>query len=180
MRASASLSAILITLAACATANGPVPSGTETVRVSGAGGAMTAEIHPSDALRGGDVAVPLDRAWAVMRAVYDSLHLPVAAFDPSSRTIESPMLRVRRRLGDTPLSKYLNCGDTQGGQSADSYEIQLLVRTTLHTHQDTTSILTNVSAEGRPITLSGDYTRCISTGNLENRVLVLTTLLAVR
>jgi hypothetical protein len=139
---------------------------------------MTAEIHPTDQLRGGDVGVPIDRAWSVMHAVYDSLHLPVATENASTHTVDSPTLRVRRVLGDTPLSKYLNCGDTQGGRSADSYEIRLAVTTTLTDKNGSTSILTNVAAEGRPITISADYARCTSTGNLEKRVVELATTLA--
>ena len=176
MRALVLLPGLLMTLTACATSTGN-PSGSETVRVAGAAGGMTAEIHPTDQLRGGDVGIPIDRVWAVMRAVYDSLQLPVASADTPNHTIDSPNLRVRRRLGDTPLSKYLNCGNTQGAQSADTYEIRLAVRTTLSTHGGATSVMTNVAAEGRPVTISADYTRCTSTGNLENKILTLASLL---
>jgi hypothetical protein len=177
VRALAPLSSILLTLAACATSTAG-SSASETVRVIGAGGAMTAEIHPSDQLVGGDVSAPIDRAWAVVGAVYDSLHLPVASVDGATHTVASPTLRLRRRLGDTPLSRYLNCGNTQGGQSADAYEVQLSVRTILRSHDGATTISTSMNAEGRPITLSGDYTRCTTTGNLEKKVVALVGTLA--
>ena len=147
MRAFAPLSGVLITLAACATSTRATAGPSETVRVTGAGGAMTAEIHPTDQLSRRRPPIQIDRAWAAARAVYDSLHLPVAGADPATHVIESPTVRVRRRLGDTPLSKYLNCGDTQGAQSADTYEIQLAVRTTFRAHDGVTSILTSVAAE---------------------------------
>jgi hypothetical protein len=175
VRAFAPSSAVLLTavaLAACATSPGASPR-TETVRVIGAGGAMTAEIHPSDNLIGGDVPVPIDRAWTAVRVVYDSLRLSVARLDPATHTIESSTLRVRRRLGDVPLSRYLHCGTAQGGQSADSYEVQLTVRTVLKPNEPATTVSTSVSAEGRPITLSGDYSPCTSTGNLEKRIVAL-------
>lgn len=177
-RSLASLSSAVLICAACATANSSASSGSETVRVSSLAGGMTAEIHPSDQLRGGDIPAPIDRTWAAMRAVYDSLNLPVASVDPSAHVIESPNLRLRRRLGDTPLNKYLRCGDTQGGQSVDTYEIQMSVRTSLKEHNGATTIMTSVSAEGRPITISADYTRCTSTGNLESRVVSLASTLA--
>jgi hypothetical protein len=172
------LSGILLVLAGCVTSAGGGTPASETVRVTGAGGAMTAEIHPTDLLRGGDVAVPLDQTWAVMPAVYDSLGLPVGSLDASTHTIDSPTVRVRRQLKGTALSKYLNCGNTQGGRSADSYEIRLSVRTTLTSTGDGTTVMTNVAAEGRPITISAEYTRCTSTGHLETRVVELTNQLA--
>jgi hypothetical protein len=159
---------------ACASANGPAASSTatETIRVGGgAGGTMTAEIHPTVNAIGATIPFTVDRTWGAIRTVYDSLSLPVATFDPATHTIASPTLRLRRRLGETSLSKYINCGNTQGGQSADSYEIHLTIQTVLRAADaGTTSVLSTVSAEGRPITLAGEYTHCASTGTLEGRV----------
>jgi hypothetical protein len=163
-----------LSFVACATANAPAgsPAATETIRVGGgAGGTMTAEIHPTVNAIGGAVPFTMDRTWAAVRTAYDSLALPVATFDPATHTIASPTLRLRRRLGEISLSKYINCGNTQGGQSADSYDIQLAIQTVLQVvDAGTTRVLSTVTAEGRPITLAGEYTHCTSTGNLERRV----------
>lgn len=159
---------------ACATANRPATSPTvsETVRVGGgAGGAMTAEIHPTVNAIGAAVPFTMDRTLPAVRSAYDSLSLPVATFDAATHTVATTTLRLRRRLGETVLSKYINCGNTQGGQSADSYEIQLSVQTVLHAADaGTTSVLSTVTAQGRPITLSGEYSGCTSTGNLERAI----------
>jgi len=171
MRAVALVS--FVSFVACATANGPAGStASETVRVGGgAGGTMTAEIHPTVNAIGGNVPFTMDRTFGALHATYDSLSLPVATLDPATHTIASPTLRLRRRLGETALSKYINCGNTQGGQSADSYEIQLTVQTVLQAvDAGTTRVLSTVSAQGRPITLAGEYTHCASTGNLERRI----------
>jgi hypothetical protein len=172
MRAIALVSCL--SFVACVTANGAPGSSVtgETVRVGGgAGGTMTAEIHPTVNAIGSAVPYTMDRTWTAVRAAYDSLSIPVAVFDPATRTIASPNLRLRRRLGEVSLSKYINCGNTQGGQSADSYEIQLSIQTVLQAADaGTTRVLSTVSAEGRPITISGEYSRCTSTGNLERRV----------
>jgi hypothetical protein len=120
----------------------------------------------------GSVAFPTERVWSVIRAVYDSLAIPVTIFDPASHTIGNAALRVRRRLGETALSKYLNCGSTQGGSSADTYEIQMSVTSVVAPEESgTTSIVTTVQGQGRPITLSSEYTTCSTTGGLEMRVL---------
>src|ERR1043166_2492104 len=163
-------------LIACATANAPATSSSspETIRVAGPSGMMTTELHPTKDAIGGVVPFTVARAWTAVRVAYDSVALPVATFDPATRTIASPNLRLRRRLGETALSKYINCGNVQGGQSADSYEIHLIYQTILQPGDaGTTRVLTTVNAEGRPITLAGEYTRCTSTGTLERRVVAL-------
>lgn len=170
--------ACCITLIGCTTANTAArPGSSETIRVAGGAGAMTAEIHPNNDPMSGEVPAAMDRAWAGVRAAYDSLSLPVATFDVATRTIASPTLRLRRRLGDIALSKYLSCGTAQGGQGADTYEVQLHVQTVFlaGSTAGTTRLMTSVSAEGRPITLSGDYSRCSSTGMLERRIVDLVT-----
>ena len=174
MRPVAPLSVVLLAaVVSCATSTAGTPA-SETVRVTGVGGAMTAEIHPGDQPRGGDVSLSIDRAWIAVHAVYDSLHLPVATYDAATHTIESPTVRLRRRLGDTPLSRYLECGNAQGAPGADTYEVQLTVRTVLRSRTtDSTSVLSTVTADARPITISGDYARCRTTGKLEARVLEL-------
>jgi hypothetical protein len=163
-----------LSFAACVTSSGAAgsPPSSETVRVGdGAGGSMMAEIHPTVNAIAAVVPFTLDRTWGAIRTAYDSLSLPVATFDPATHTIASPTLRLRRRLGERPLSKYINCGNTQGGQSADSYEVQLTIQTVLQgAEAGTTRVLSTLSAEGRPITLAGEYTHCTSTGNLERRV----------
>jgi hypothetical protein len=172
MRAIALVSCL--SFVACVTTNRSTESPTvsETVRVGGGvGGLMTTEIHPTVNAIGTVVPFTMDRTWPAVRSAYDSLSLPVATFDPATHTIATTTLRLRRRLGETSLSKYVNCGNTQGGQSADSYEIQLSVQTVLQAADaGATLVLSTVTAEGRPITLSGEYTRCTSTGNLERSV----------
>lgn len=104
------------------------------------------EIHPMSDAIGGEIPAAIDRALTAVRAAYDSLTLPVAVFDASTRTIASPTLHLRRRLADVALSKYLTCGTAQGGQGADTYEIQLSMQTVLHpgTTDGTTQLMTSI------------------------------------
>jgi hypothetical protein len=150
----------------------------ETVRISGGVGlpTMTVDTHPTSASAPIVVGFALDLAWSALRVAFDSVALPVASVDPATHTISTAPLRVRRRLGDVAMSKYINCGNTQGGNSADSYEIVLTVSTRAQAAASgTTSLLTSVEAQGRPITLAGEYTRCTSTGGLETRIAQLLT-----
>lgn len=167
-----------LALAGCATSNPATSSSNarESVRVAGGGGlgSMQVETHTTHTPVGGKVGFPVDRVWAPLRVAFDSLGIPVSTFNAATGTMGNASLRVRRRLGDVAISKYLNCGNVQGGPSADSYEIQLSVTTTaVPAEQGTTNIWTLVDAQGRPVTIASEYMRCTSTGLIETRLVEL-------
>ena len=175
-----------LTLVSCFALVGCASSGTtsgssssqETVRISGGVGlpTMTVDTHPTSASAPIVVGFALDKAWGALRVAFDSVAIPAAIVDAGTHTISSAPLRVRRRLGDVAMSKYINCGNTQGGNSADSYEIILSVSTHAQASESrTTTLVTSVEAQGRPITLAGEYTHCTSTGGLETRIAQLVT-----
>ena len=127
----------------------------------------------SASANGGTVAFPQDHVWAIMRTVYDSLGIPIAAFDPASRTIGNNNLRLKRRLGEVALSKYVNCGSTQGFPSADTYEVFLSIVTSVRpdaSGPQATQITTTIDGQARPITFSGEPVRCSSLTTLEARI----------
>src|SRR5258708_6566884 len=102
----------------------------ETVRIQGgAGGGITlATVHEA-AANGAAVPFAMDPAWLALRTVYDSLGIALATVDNRNHMMGNPNMKIRRRLGNTALSKYINCGNTQGSPSADTYEILLSVLT---------------------------------------------------
>src|SRR5690606_40865365 len=61
--------------------------------------------------------------------IYESLGIPITRVDATSHIIGNEGLKVRRRLGDAPLTRYLDCGSGQGGPNADTYEVHLAVLT---------------------------------------------------
>lgn len=165
--------------AACASSGGggssstsTAPTATETTRIAGGSGTMTMTTNRDIATSAKTIAYPISRVWPAVRAAYDSVVVPVAIFDEASHSVGNSALRVRRRLGDVALSKYLNCGSTQGFPSADTYEIQMSVLTQLRTDPESggTTILTTVQGQGRPMTISSEFTPCSSTGGLETRI----------
>lgn len=160
-----------------ATGGGTTSAVPETVRVvTGTSTAMTASMLNSASANGGTVAFPEDRVWAVMRAVYDSLGIPVASFDAATKTIGNTGLRLKRRLGEVALSKYINCGSTQGFPSADTYEVFLSVTTSVRpaaSGPQATQISTTVDGQARPITFSGEPVRCSSLTTLESRIVAV-------
>jgi hypothetical protein len=164
-------------LVGCASANGASApasaSPQESVRLSGGyPGTTTIDTHPITASERTTVAYPVARVWSLMKTVYDSVGIPITTMDPATHTIGNTSLRIRRRLGDVAMSKYVNCGNVQGIQGADAYEVVASIVTRLETSDSPagTRLLTTLDAQGRPLTISSEYVRCTSTGVLEARI----------
>lgn len=138
---------------------------------------MTVDTHPTSGPSVTRIGFPVERVWGdVLKTAFDSLGIPVTSVDPATHTMGNSSLRVRRRIGDVSVSKYINCGNTQSANAADGYEIVLAISTRVQPTVDGMSQLaTSVEAQGRPITLSSEYTRCTSTGALETRLAQLVT-----
>lgn len=178
MRSTAILS--FAVLAACSSHAPPAasPSTGGTVRVTGGTNAG----NTVSSMRTGDrndlyvdtLWVPLDRVWRVMPAVYNALEIQITTFDAEKNTIGNAGMKVYRRLGKTPLTRYLDCGRTQIGQSAESYDIQMSVLTRL-TPVDSgrTVVSTNIEAAGRPMQFAGGETQCRTKGALEGELLLV-------
>ena len=78
---------------------------------------------------------------------------------------------TRARLGKAPLSRYLDCGNTQIGPNADSYDVFLTVMTTVSPEGASGATLTTiVDAQSRPVTFNQAYSRCSSKGGIEIRI----------
>jgi hypothetical protein len=171
MRTAALLSIVVV--AGCASsATTPAASVEEqTVRVSGS--TSTTQIHTTATTRpqSTNLDMSLEAVWRVLPAAYASVGIDVAHTDRAARVIGNPGFRARRRLADTPISRFLDCGNAQGGPSADSYEIHFSVLTDLQAESPERTIVTTlVEAVARPINFSGEPVRCLSKGELETRI----------
>lgn len=171
------MSALLsIVLAACASGSrsSPMPPGVEeTVRIANTGANVSSGMKVvSDAPTASitDIAQPIGSVWNALGVVYDSLGIPIATRDNATHVLGNPALKLRHRLGSTRLARFIDCGSTQGGPSADLYEIVLSVVSALQPSATGTTLATQVSAQGRPVAFSGEYVRCSSTGALEQLV----------
>lgn len=165
----------LVVLSACATTGAPSGSQPEreTVRVSGAGGGtLTLTSNALASVKTLPFAV--DKVWAVLPTAYDSLGIQVSTLLPNDRTIGNEGFKTRQRLGKTSLSRYLSCGDTQMGPSADTYEVTLSIVTKAKPDPEAptaaTTLETTVEATARPLNFSQTPSRCSSRGELEARI----------
>ena len=139
------------------------------MRVTGAGNLRMAAIDQTTDVK---VDFPVGKVWHALPAAFEGLGIPITDVDNATHTIANGGLKIRRELGKVSLSRYIDCGTTQIGENADSYDVYLTV--TSHVLEDPTSGLsvlrTNFEAMARPIAFSRDYSRCSSKGELEKRI----------
>jgi hypothetical protein len=163
------LALAMIALTACASArpgsailSGPpeTPIGTSAVRMRAPDG-TTVNL----------IAFPLDRVWHALPAVFDSLGVPINQLDPVHHVMGNSGFKVHKRLGNVALSKFIDCGSTQGFPSADEYDVSLSVLTQIEPDKSgQTSIATRIAAAGRPMAFAGEYTSCTTKGLLESSI----------
>jgi hypothetical protein len=171
--------AFLVSLAAVGCSSGnvikapaePVP---ETVRIMGGANptgtiAMGVTGTPASA-RSFSVVASAANVWRALPAAYESLGIPISRVDSATGTIGNAGFNARRRLGSVPLVRYIDCGSTQGGPSAETYDVRLVVTTVMLSAEAATTLATTVDAMGKPVAFSGEYIRCSSTGVLEARI----------
>ncbi len=164
----------LLVIAACSSATNPsaAPISERTVTVVGAGGAT--RMGTSATMNAGvaTLEIPIDEVWQALPEAYEVLGVEIALLDRANGIVGNPGFRARRRLATTSISRYIDCGRTQGGPSADRYEVHFSVLTELVAESATRTIVsTVVDATARPINFSGDPVQCSSLGELENRIL---------
>ena len=162
----------LFLLPACAASSGSAGSAKPATQTISGGGAGSMTISNSSTSDVSHLAYSADAVWRIMPSVFDSLGIPVTVLDPGTKTIGNNAFKTRQRLGKLPLSKYLDCGNTQIGPNADSYEVILSVTTSVMPDGDPAKVkvVTVVEAQSRPITFNQAYNRCSSKGGIESRV----------
>ena len=141
----------------------------QTVRVSDGG--STLRVQPNDPMAIVSVPYTVDAVWNVMASVFDSLGIAVGTLDPDKHVIGNTELKVHGKLGPVPLSRYIDCGQTQGFPSAETYDVHMSVLTQVTPGKsNTATIATLVEAVARPAQFKGDYTRCETKGEIEARI----------
>jgi hypothetical protein len=161
-------------LCACASSSGSTasaPAAPQSIRVSGGGGGATGTtMNVSTPAVTSSLAMPLADVWHFLPAAWDSLGIPKGIIDAKGYSLATGGIKIRGRLGKTPLSRYLDCGQTQIGPNADSYEVYLSVTTQLAAAGEQTTVSTTVDAAAKPLNFSQEYSRCSTRGELERRI----------
>jgi hypothetical protein len=163
--------AVVVAGAACASAAGPTQR-TETVYIPGATGAMS--VTGENGSVSVTLAAPLQSVWRLVPMAFDSAGVPLSLIDPKTHAIGNEGFKVRQKLGKERLSTYFECGTTQVGPNADSYELFITVMSHLQPVKgDTTKTRMTVQVTGaaKPLQFAQDYSRCTSKTMLERRML---------
>lgn len=172
-------SAAVVVLAACSSSHTPAADPTvgpaSTVRVSGThttGVSSNAlRVSPSYDLAVDTIYAGVSAIWSALPAVYTALSIPLTTADNQALRFGNEGMKIRRKLGETSLVKLLDCGRTQIGQNADSYEILMSVVTSLRQNDaNTTIVSTQIEASGKPLQFGGSETRCRTKGELEKQI----------
>jgi DNA-directed RNA polymerase beta' subunit len=175
MRASRLLIAALVpALSGCssATRSGPeAPPSTVTTRIEGTVGATHLSRTNNAAASRVAIARPVRDVWEVMPDVYKELSIPVELLVPHEHRIGIEALRIRRKLGDLPLHRVLDCGGTPGAPNAETYEVTMVVLTQLSSPSAGETVLaTLVQGTARSPNFGGAEVACTSNGVLEKRM----------
>ena len=171
-----------LTLALACAGSAPTPCAApleQHVVVPGSSGSLS--VSPSSGLSKYEFAASVDRVWKILPAVFDSVVVPVSLLDPQTHTIGNSGFKLRGKLGKVGLGRYIDCGTTQIGPNAESYDITLTLTTTLAAMSGGATAMTiDLEASARPPAFAQEPFRCETKGSLEKRVSDLTAALLSR
>jgi hypothetical protein len=113
----------------------------------------------------------VDQVWRALPGVFDSLGVPLATIDPKTRTMGNPGFKLRSRLKNVPLSRFIDCGNsTQVGSNADNYDVNLTVLAeTRPAEPGSARVIITFQALAKPANFSQEYSQCSSRGVFETR-----------
>ena len=150
----------------------PEPPAQQRVQIVGMAGRLT--INSNSTASKSSIAAPIEQVWLVLPAVFDSLGVAISTVDQAQHVIGNDAYKVRQRLGKAPLSRYLDCGQTQIGPNADSYDVVLTLLLQLQPNGvGSTTLLSTVEATAKPIAYAQSASACSSKGTLESRLTTL-------
>ena len=118
------------------------------------------------------INAPVEKTWAALQSAYVTLGIPVTELNQQQRTIGNPTYRIRRRIGDVPTMRALDCGGDSGMPNAETYQLLLTVKSRVIANEAGGSVVqTTLEGTGRNATTSASSdVRCSSMGALEKRI----------
>lgn len=120
------------------------------------------------------IGAPLQTVWRILPTAFDSVGVALTLIDPKKHVMANEGFKIRQKLRNERLSTYFECGTTQVGPNADSYELFIRVDSYLEPAKGDstrTRMTVAVTAQGKPLQFSQDYSRCTSKTMLERKML---------
>lgn len=167
------LAALTIACASAATTTSTLTStsGRSTSNVPGSRGIR---VNDDNGVMVSDIAATPSKVWWALPEAFDSLGVPLTLVDHPKKTLANEGFKARAKLGPARLSTYFECGTTQVGPNADSYEMFITVTAQLDSLAPaSTRLTTTVSAAAKPLQFAQEFSRCTSKGTLEKEILAV-------
>jgi hypothetical protein len=164
-----------VVVAGCVSATASVPDVTmapQTTTLTPHGGSIsaggTADVVPISA----SLSAGPDSAYHLLKVAYVALEIPVTEEDPSKRLIGNVVLKARRHLAGLPMQAVVFCGERMGVPNAETWEIQLDIRSYIVPDgKGGSQLWTKLQALGHdPTTSNRDMMTCTTQGNLEAKL----------
>lgn len=168
LRTVAAALAALLTWPARAPAQSPNP----TVVLPGFRGVVRMDtVGTPELVRAAPAAV-----FAALQLAFDSIGVDPAVHDPMQGLVGNLGLKVTRRLAGQPMSRWVDCGTSHTGPTANAYRVHLAILASVTAGPDGNSrvrvaVAAGAQAFSGPL---GDPIACESTGALEQRIVDLT------
>ena len=164
------LAALTASTLACASANTP----TQRVESTYIPGASVMSVSGENGTIAVTIGAPLQAVWRVLPTAFDSVGVSLTLVDPKTHLMANEGFKIRQKLRNERLSTYFECGTTQVGPNADSYELFITVRSYLEplkTDSTRTRMTVAITGNAKPLQFSQDYSRCTSKTTLERKML---------
>lgn len=118
------------------------------------------------------ISSPPDQTFQALSAAYATLKIPITDINQQARTLGNVAFRVRRRIGDVPTMRAVDCGGDSGMPNAETYQLTLSIQSRVVPNDAGGSVIqTTVEGVGRnPTTSASSDVRCASIGGLEKRL----------
>lgn len=163
----------IVFLAACAGTGGTASApASQTVRVVGAAGTQSVNLAVgADPSSSRTLPYSVEQVWKALPSVFDSVGVPLQTMDPAKRVVGNTGFKIRGRLKNVALSRYIDCGNsTEIGPNADNFEIHMSVIAAVHAEGTGSSVTVTLEAVGKPVNFAQDYSQCRSKSALETRM----------
>lgn len=115
-----------------------------------------------------------DSTFAALQAAYQDLGIEIKMIDPATRQIGNRRFTKMYDIAGVRLSKYVGCGSSETGPTADSYRITMSILSRVTPTPDGSRIDTQVTATAQDPGTSKGSLSCTSLGGLEQRIHGLT------
>jgi hypothetical protein len=154
-------------LAACASAPNQAANPPERVLATTETGIVRA--HEEIASDSTITASP-DSTFAAVQAAYQDLGIEIKMMDVATRQIGNRRFTKMYDIGGVRLSKYVGCGSSETGPTADSYRITMSILSRVTPTPDGSRIDTQLTATAQDPGTSKGALSCTSLGGLEQRI----------